>query len=363
MTANYDAMARDRTPEALAATFRHFAANEFAGYAPLYENLSRGIAEDPAILRLSGAAAIGQFPPNLLFAAVHYLLLSGLDAPIARYFATIDAEPLAPDDGAYPSFRAFCLENATQISDLMATRLVQTNEVGRSACLLPAFAHVAQLGGGAPLALIDVGAAAGLNLLFDRYHFDYGALTWGAASSPVRLYSELRSEVKPPLQPGQPVVGYRVGVDLNPIDVTDADEVRWLRALVWPDQPQRAKALAAAAELARRDSPRIERGDAGVLLPALIDEAPSEMTLCVYHSFALQQFPPASRIAFDAALARAAETRPVYLLGMGGSTLLAYVRLSSWENGTPETVQLAECAAHGQWLRWLSPEEQEGSRS
>jgi hypothetical protein len=363
MSISYDAMARDRTPEGLAATFRHFADNEFADYAPLYAHLSRHIAEDAAPLRLAGAAAIGQFPPNLLFAAVHYLLLSGLQAPIGRYCATITEEPLPPDEAAYPAFRAVCLDNAAQISDLIATRLVQTNEVGRSACLLPGFSHVAQLGGGAPLALIDVGAAAGLNLLFDRYHVDYGSLTWGDAASPVRLRCELRGEIQPPLQPGQPAVGYRAGMDISPIDVRDPDAVRWLRALVWPDQPQRAKALAAAAELARLDPPRVVRGDAGALLPELIGEAPAEMTLCIYHSFALQQFPPESLAAFHAALEEAAQTRPVYLVGMGGSTLQAYVRLSSWRNGTRETVQLAECAAHGQWLSWLSPEEQEGSKS
>jgi hypothetical protein len=47
-----------------------------------------------------------------------------------------------------------------------------------------------------------------------------------------------------------PKVVARVGVDLDPVDVTDADDARWLRACLWPDQPERAARL--EAEMALR---------------------------------------------------------------------------------------------------------------
>jgi hypothetical protein len=294
---------------------------------------------------------------------VHYLLLADAGTPLRRYYATLTPTPAPPDDEAFTSFRTLCLDHAGTIRELAATRLVQTNEVGRSAALLPAFSHVARLAGGAPLALIDIGAAAGLNLLYDRFYFDYDRQNWGDPSSSVRITSGLRGDQPLPLEPDQPVVGYRVGVDLNPIDVTDSDAVLWLRALVWPEQPHRATALAAAADLARRDPPRVLRGDASALLSGLIAAVPAGLALVVYHSFALQQFPPDARAAFDAALADAARGRPVYFVAMTGNTQQATVKLTLWREGKPATVQLAETAAHGQWLRWLSPEEQERSRT
>ena len=117
------------------------------------------------------------------------------------------------DDGLYPAFRDFCLNNADALRPLVASRLVQTNEVGRSACLLPGYAEVSRREEGKRLALIDFGCSAGLNLLFDRFGYDYGPgrLRCGDAASPVQLRCELRSENTPPLQTGAPVAGWRVG--------------------------------------------------------------------------------------------------------------------------------------------------------
>src|SRR5581483_9734788 len=99
------------------------------------------------------------------------LLLTGAEHPLRRYYASCVPDPLPPE-GAFPHFRDFCLANETAMRELIATRLVQTNEVGRSACLLPAFSVASQREGDAPLAVVDFGCSAGLNLLFDRFHMD-----------------------------------------------------------------------------------------------------------------------------------------------------------------------------------------------
>ena len=343
----------DRTRDGLSTTFRRFADEEFSGYAPLYAVLSRQVAEDERLLELAATTRGGQLPPNMLLAAVQYLLLSGLEHPLAGYYRSITATPLPPDD-AFPHFRNFCLEHEARISELLRTRSVQTNEVGRVACLLPAFSHVSRLAGGTPLALIDVGAAAGLNLLFDRCYIDYGRLQWGNPASPLHVTCELRGDTDPPLEAGKPVVAHRIGLDLNPIDVLDPDEVLWLRSLIWPEQPQRTAALAGAIELARQDPPPVLSGDAVELLPRLIEETSAELTLCVYHSFVLGYLPAEARDRFQALLADTATRRPLYFVEMNGTTQNAYLRLTTWSRGKPESVQLGECAAHGQWLRWLA---------
>src|SRR5687767_7873946 len=160
-------------PSALAERFRRFATVECRGSSPLYERLALAIAEDPELLALAAHAPPGQPAPNLLLAAAHWLLHGERGAAAARFYGSLTETP-APPAGAAPAFRAFCLERADVIRDLLATRRVQTNEVGRCAYLYPAFGVIARLAGGRPLGVIEVGASAGLNLLWDRYGYRYG---------------------------------------------------------------------------------------------------------------------------------------------------------------------------------------------
>ena len=328
-------------------------------YSPLYEHLSTAIANDLEVLEFSTFARAGQPPPNLLFAAVHYLLLRGCDHPLKHYFGSVAPQPRPPQD-AWSVFRDFCLRLRPEITALMSSRLVQTNEVGRSTCLLPAFIHVSRLAGGRPLALIDVGASAGLNLLFDRFLIDYARFSWGDPDSPVRLSCELLGELEPPIVRAgasagrEPAVGFRAGIDINPIDLMDDDAVLWLRALVWPEQPERAYNLDQAASIARAQAPLVIKGDVIEVLPSLLESLPSDLTLCLYHSFVLHQLAPEARQRFDRILSALSLRRDVYVVGMAGFMQASRLTLSTWSGGEKRTVQLAECMAHGRWLRWLA---------
>lgn len=96
--------------------------------------------------------------------------------------------------------------------ELIATRTVQTNEVRRSALLLPAFVLVSREAQGRPLYLLEIGAAAGLNLLWDRYGYHYGnGLRSGDMSSPVQISCSLRGALTPPVPATLPKVGRRRG--------------------------------------------------------------------------------------------------------------------------------------------------------
>ncbi len=97
-------------------------------------------------------------------------MLRGAAHPLAAHYPALsDSGPAAGE--AFSHFRAFCLEHSPEIESLLKTRRVQTNVIQRSVCLLAALATVAQPG--QSLALIEVGASAGLNLLWDRYRYMY----------------------------------------------------------------------------------------------------------------------------------------------------------------------------------------------
>ena len=87
-----------------------------------------------------------------------------------------------------------------------------------------------------------------------------------------------------PVPATHPQVAWRGGVDLNPLDVTDADAMAWLENLVWPEQDERRERLRAAVAVARQDPPRLRRGDLFDHVDGLLEEAAPHGTPVVFHS-------------------------------------------------------------------------------
>ena len=205
--------------------------------SPLYSRLGRVVAADSRLLAIAGEARTGQLPQNMLFGAVHYLLLGDADDPLAAWYASLGGT--ATGDPA-AAFTAFCLRRRDEIVALVRRRLVQTNVVKRSAALCVGMAEVASLVAG-PVTLVEIGCSAGVHLRFDAYRYDVGGRTWGEASSRVVVSTVWRDGAPPgPVLQGRlPAIRDRVGIDLNPIDVTDPVERRWLRALIWPENTAR----------------------------------------------------------------------------------------------------------------------------
>jgi hypothetical protein len=340
--------------ETLSQHFQRFGERECIPASPLYGRLAVGIAGDAELLAIA-ATAQAQPVPNLFLAAVHFLLLQGNEHLLAAFYPDLvgDSQALASGD-PFPLFRAFCLEHTNAIKLLLATRRVQTNEVRRCACLLPAFTVATRRLGDRPLALIEIGASAGLNLLWDQYRYDYGAGgQCGDLAAPVRLSCELRGHRRPPLPAPMPAIVTRVGLDLNPIDACDPDAALWLRALIWPEQRDRAALLAQAIEVARQHPPPLLAGDAIELLPEVLANVPADAALCIYHSFTLNQFPSEARERFAALLAQHATRRDLALIAIEWRETDAAVDLSLFENGARTDVRLAHCDAHGSWIEWL----------
>jgi hypothetical protein len=285
----------------------------FAHGAPseLYRRLAYDARNAPDVVALLLEAQPAQQMPMLLFAAVHAEVL-------ARGIAY-------PQDGA--AFIAFCREHAEALKSVLRVRSTQTNEVGRCAYLRPLIAAAAD---GRPLALIEVGASAGLNLNLDRYAYDFGATRTG--QSALTITTELRGAV-PPLD--LPQVGWRIGIDLAP--APDAD---WLRACVFADQPDRLARLDAALEIARRHPPPLIEGDALALLPEVLQQVPDGMQPVVFHTAVIYYLTEAQRhelreIAGQVTHVTAEEGR-----AEGGFGL----RIDGREVGVAHP--------HGRWLRW-----------
>lgn len=353
---------RARDPESLARYFEFFGEVECPQLdAHLYRSLCAGVVRDAEILSMAAETPPNQPAANLLFGAVHYLLLGGEAHALREWYPALAVgEPRDPRS-AYAPFRSFCLEHRTRIEALIRTRLTQTNVVQRCSVLLPAFAHVWQSGGGAPLALIEIGPSAGLNLQWDRYRYRYAraepggeARGWGDPQSPVLVECELRGDGRPSRWPEKIPIESRRGIDINPVDVTDPDAVQWLRALIWPDHVGRQERLGAAIEIARAHPPTIVRGNAAERLPDLISRAPADATLCVYGTHTLYQFPRDDLIYTLKSMQSAASDRPVYFASCEGTgDRCSELRLTTYRGSERETALLARCNPHGRWLEWL----------
>lgn len=345
----------------LQTMFRRFGEFEAVeNRSPLYATLSETVASDSDLLELASHAHMGQPPPNLLFAAVQYLLAGDSADPLAAAYPALAAGRQPPADPG-PLFGAFCRAHRDAIIPILRSRLVQTNEVRRSACLLPAFATVTRRTG-RPLALIEIGPSAGLNLLFDHYACDYGnGRIAGDPGSPVRLDSEWQSGIAPPTAP--PPITTRCGIDLNPLDVTNDDDVRWLRALIWPEHDDRRALLDAAISVARRDPPRLLGGDLFELLPPELDAIPPRVAPCIFATFVLNQFSSEMSARFDALLRERARRRTLSLVLMGSAAALTGERdatavtsiwLLTYARGERHVERLARSNPHGRWIAWES---------
>jgi hypothetical protein len=337
--------------DALAHRFAQFA-QECHGSSPLYERLSLAVAADRELLALAIHARPRQPPANLLFGATHALLLAGTDHQLAAFYPSLVEQPDQGDP--VPAFRDFCLRRADEIESILQTRTVQTNEVRRSALLLPAFAEAARLLPAAPLALIEVGASAGLNLLWNRFGYRYNGRRAGDPDAPLQLACLPRGANRPPLPESLPPVAWRLGLDINPLDVCDEAAVAWLRALIWPEHAERVARLNQAVVLARQNPPPLRAGNALDLLPTALGEAPPDASLVVYDTFAINQFTPAGRERLDAMLADEAARRPLVRVSIGwrageGST----VQLITYDTGSARSRLLARCHPHGEWIEWI----------
>ncbi|MQA94502.1 MAG: DUF2332 family protein [Streptosporangiales bacterium] len=250
--------------------YRRFAEWEAPGVSETYGELAGGVAADPELIALLDGLPSAKRQPNLLFGAVRFL-----DGPVRDYAA----------------FRAWTRRHWDRIRAVMLERRTQTNEPGRCATLLPLLATLPE-----PLALIEVGASAGLCLYPDRYAYSYDGRPPIGPDGAVVLGCATTGPVPLPARP--PAVAWRAGIDLNPLDVRDPDAVRWLDSLIWPEHEHRRERLRAAVRIAAADPPHLVRGDLNRALADLVARVPDGATPVIFHSAVLPYMAPADRERF-----------------------------------------------------------------
>jgi hypothetical protein len=267
-----------------ATVYRDFALEAYG--SPCFRDWASSVAEDADVLGWLQTLPERKRQANLVFAAARW---HGVPAPSP--YAALRAALLGDGQSGGP-IRRTILERATQ-----------TNEVGRLATLYPAFSSLAPNGPGQSLALLEVGASAGLCLYPDRYLIRWKFPSGGTQETdPVGPLLECATTGDIPPWALAPVV-WRGGIDLSPVDVTDDDAVRWLEVMVWPEQEERRERLRAAVRIAREDPPYLVRGDLLDELPALVAQAPVQATLVVFHSAVIAYLEPADRERFATMMA------------------------------------------------------------
>ncbi|WP_243728490.1 DUF2332 domain-containing protein [Microbacterium sp. BK668] len=260
--------------------YARFGREEAPGRSAVYEEWANGVATDASTAHLLARIPATRRQPPLVFAISRLL-----GAPLA----------------GYREWAAWVGRNIDAVVAESARRGLQTNEPLRCAALLPALSTVT-----GPLALLEVGASAGLCLYPDRFSYRYRgdrtvSLDPSGGPSSVTLECELRGE--PALR--LPDVVWRAGIDVDPLDPRDEDDRRFLTTLAWPGEEGRAERIEAALDIAAADPPRIVRGDASdpAVLHALAAEAPAGATLVVTTPGVLPHIPRAGRERLLAALA------------------------------------------------------------
>ncbi|WP_217181950.1 DUF2332 domain-containing protein [Streptomyces sp. AC495_CC817] len=260
--------------DAVRLRFARFAEEEAPGRSALYEAWARGVADDGEIAGVLARIPETRRQPPLVFAVTRML---------------------GAELGDYAEWRAFVLAHADEIVEECTRRRLQTNEPLR---LAPLLAVLTEIEG--PLALLEIGASAGLCLFPDRYSYRYLGedgrerlrLDPSDGVSPVVLESVVRGGM-PPVR--MPEVVWRAGIDLDPLDARSAQDRRWLQGLVWPGEEEREQRVSAALDIAAADPPRLVAGDALDAVAALAAEAPAGATLVITTPGVLVHIPRAAR--------------------------------------------------------------------
>ncbi|MBK9573901.1 MAG: DUF2332 domain-containing protein [Rhodoferax sp.] len=364
----------------LADDWLHFAAMECT-QDPLYVAICRLVAQSPELLSLCLLTRPEQRRPNLLLAAIHERVLLGVSHALCDYFPSVGGQR-APDAGLATALHDFVAQQQEPISAHLRSSHTQTNEIGRCAVLWPVLAHIAQAADGAPLALLDVGSSAGLNLGVDAYTVSYQREggEWLVGGEPCDDVAQVRCDLRGDGNPldrltdkgGAWRLTHRLGLDPLPVDVHDAQATRWLQACVWPCDTVRQHRLRLALDMARQRSWPVQQTgpDSVDAILAWLDSLPGDVQPVVLNSWVLCYFSDQDRAHHEQAMvdlvrergavwvsAEAPSLRPTDMAlpatppnDPKGATLWCQV---SHPAGEVRQRALAWSHPHGAWLQWL----------
>ncbi|WP_448640167.1 DUF2332 domain-containing protein [Geodermatophilus sp. URMC 63] len=346
----------------LAQVYRRFGEVEAADTSPLYGRVAVALSGSAEALRAVEAIPARKRHPALVLAALHDLALAGRAPELAAAWAAGDG------DAAAGTAIDTLLRMTDAVAATAARRRTQTLETARCAVLYPAVAEAVRRAGADAVGLIAVGSPAGLDLHLDGLGITYGdGRSLGDPSSRVQLSSSIVGKRPVPMR-AVPQVVARIGVDPDPVDVTDPDDARWLRACLPPDGPERRAALDAALALAATAPPLLLRGDAVEVLRHAVARVPADALPVVTTAWVLSGHTLESRLRFlqrldDAAAGRAVAWVSVEGVGVapavptlgdrrasGHST----IGLAVFDGPALRVEAIGRCWSRGRLLSWLA---------
>ncbi|GGE62002.1 DUF2332 domain-containing protein [Priestia taiwanensis] len=335
--------------ERISKWFEHFADRECVGSSELYDYLSRQIAKDEELVQLASYAREGQPVPNLFLGAVHYLLLGGKDHLLKYYYQSMTDNPKNIEE-SFPHFKDFCITHKEEIILLLQQKIVQTNEVRRCAYLYPAFCYIYEKTK-KPLAFIEIGTSAGLQLIWDKYAYSYGKEeVFGHKESDVHIHAEIIGENKPQFLQESPPVTARIGLDLHINDVKKAHDSLWLRALIWPEHTERVILFDQAVQKLRKEEVTLIEGDGVGLLSKIVKTISIDSTLCIYHTHVANQMPLEVKNLLLENIQKIGKERDIFHLH--NNICDTKLRLDSIVSGVESSELVAETDGHGRWFKW-----------
>lgn len=333
----------------LSEQFKKFAVRECKESSQLYEFLSLKIAEDEEMLELASYAREGQPVPNLFLGAVHYLLLKGKEHVLKEFYPSIVTNSREVEE-SYFYFKDFCQLYKEEIISILKTKLVQTNEVRRCSYLYPTFCYIFDITK-KPLALIEIGTSAGLQLLWDKYSYSYGTnQVYGNKNSDVHITSEIKGDNTPFLHVSSPPVVSRVGIDLHVNDLSNEEDYLWLKSLIWPNHHERRKLFEKAANYVRKNPLTLIEGDGVTLLSEISKKTPKDHVICVFHTHVANQMPLKSKIRLLEEIKTIGKDRDIFHLynNMRDRDL----HLDYYIDGNEYTKIVGRTDGHGRWFYW-----------
>ncbi|MCK0141743.1 DUF2332 domain-containing protein [Aliiroseovarius sp. F20344] len=289
--------------------------------------------------------AFGQSLPLRFLAGLHALVLTE-DCP--ELVAIYPPHPY-PSDAQIEEALQVALTDHTDTLDRWLDMPPQTNEVRRAAVMIAAGHWLAE-SYALPMRVLELGASAGLNLMWDRFALQAGSVQLGPEDAPVVLSPDWRGDFP---SGSVPTVLSRRGVDLMPMDVEDPDDLLRMSSYLWADQPERLERSRAAASIF---DAHVDPGDAADWLEAQLEAVEPDHLTLIYHTIAWQYFPAETQSRCLAAMKSASQNGPVAHLSMEaderkgeGAAITLFL--------LPEDrkLTLGRVDFHGRWVDWAAP--------
>jgi len=342
--------------------YRRFAEVDAPKISPLYERVAVALSESDEALRAIEAVPARKRHPTVILAALHDLALAGRAPALAEAYAAADGKAAARS----------AIDTLQRMTDSIVAvaerRRLRSDETGHCAVLYPVITEAARRVGAAAVGLIDVGCSAGFNLNVDRVGITYSnGQSLGDESSSVQMSASIVGRRRLPAR-AMPQVVARVGVDREPIDVTDADDARWLRACLPPDQPEQVARLEAEIALTATAPPLLLQGDAVDILHDAIARVPGNALPVVTTTWTLSHFSLESRLRFLYRLDEAAAGRTVVWVSVEGVGVApaiptlgdrrasghSIIGLAMVDRSALRAEAVGRCWLRGRTLEWLA---------